>query len=177
MTLSQLVELAWEHPVGSTIGLFLLGTVTVKKLDLPVWQWFLDWFRAKADAIGKALTVSVMAEIGKLNTELGEVKGELATLKAGQAAQQARADQDKAERFRELILRFNLEIINGMHHDREQYVEILEVIDWYREYCRAHEKFPNGRADAAMRNITIHYDFAMKAGFPLRGMDIIKEVN
>lgn len=170
MTLSQIAELAAEHPVGAVLIGAVLGTVTVKKLDLPVWQWFLDWCRAKADALGKALTASVMAEIGKLNTEV-------ATLKAGQAAQKERADLNDAERHREHILRFNVELLNDMFHDRESFVEVLDHIDKYEAYCREHPEYPNSRADAAIQNIREHYQAEMRKGMKgFHKITIIEEV-
>lgn len=171
MTLSQIAELAAEHPVGALLVGIALGTVAVKKLELPVWGWFLDWCRAKADAIGKALTASVMAEIGKLTSEVE-------SLKAGQTAQKERAELNDAERHREHILRFNVELINDMFHDRESYVEVLDHIDKYAAYCIAHPEYPNSRADAAIQNIREHYQAEIRKG--LKGftkITIIKEVN
>lgn len=90
----------------------------------------------------------------------GEV---LSTMKTIQAAQKAQADalaahikaddERNADGLRERILRFNTELLRGGKHTREDFIEILSVIDGYEAYCAGHPEYRNNRATLAIQNI------------------------
>ena len=51
------------------------------------------------------------------------------------------------------ILRFNDEIRRGQAHTAESFDDILEAIDQYEHYCKAHPDFENNKAVLAIENI------------------------
>lgn len=56
------------------------------------------------------------------------------------------------------ILRFNDEIRRGEPHTAESFDDILEAIDQYEHYCKAHPDFENNKAVLAIRNIKRVYE-------------------
>ena len=95
----------------------------------------------------------------------GQVLKELETVKANQAANQQKLDEHikadderEADGWRASIRHFNLELIRNTRHTREDFVEILLVIDKYQAYCRDHKDYSNNRAVHAIANIGRVYD-------------------
>lgn len=169
MSILQIIEAAvaaaggWveEHPIRGVIvvvGVLLCSTVTVRRLELPVYQWARDWLNARLAGFGQRINAQVSADVAALTTVVGQLSQEL-------QEQKATADRRRADDYRREILSFNREIMEGRIPDRESYVEALAIIDRYHDYCREHPDYPNSRADAAIRNINTHYDRRMKAGF------------
>lgn len=169
MSILQIIEAAvaaaggWveEHPIRAVIvvvGVLLGSTITVKRLELPVYQWARDWLNARLAGFGQRINAQVSADVAALTTVVGQLGQEL-------QEQKATADRRRADDYRREILSFNREIMEGRIPDRESYVEALAIIDRYHDYCRANPDYPNSRADAAIRNIKTHYDRRMKAGF------------
>ena len=169
MSILQIIEAAvaaaggWmaEHPIRAVIvvvGVLLGSTVTVRRLELPVYQWARDWINARLAGFGQRINAQVSADVAALTTVVGQLSQEL-------QEQKATADRRRADDYRRDILSFNREIMEGRIPDRESYVEALAIIDRYHDYCRENPDYPNSRADAAIRNIKTHYDRRMKAGF------------
>lgn len=176
MTLIQIIEAAvaaagvWlaEHPIRAAltvVGVLLGSTITVKRLELPIYRWARDWINARLDGLGKRLTASLMTEIEKQGGKIAALESAVKDLKEAQAKAEATADRRRADDHRQEILRFNLALMEGSHPDRESYVEILRRIDRYEGYCREHPEYPNSRSEAAIRNIIKHYDNRQKVGF------------
>lgn len=63
-----------------------------------------------------------------------------------------------ADRNRARILQFNNELLRDIPHTKEEFIELLTVIDAYRDFCRTHENYPNSRATHAIANIERVYD-------------------
>ena len=169
MSILQIVEAAvaaaggWmaEHPIRAAlavVGVLLGSTVTVKRLELPIYKWARDWLNARLAGFGQRINAQVSADVAALTTVVGQLSQEL-------QEQKATADRRRADDYRREILSFNREIMEGRIPDRESYVEALAIIDRYHDYCRENPDYPNSRADAAIRNIKTHYDRRMKAGF------------
>ena len=176
MSILQIIEAAvaaaggWveEHPILAVIvvvGVLLGSSITVKRLELPVYRWARDWLNKRLDGLGKRLTASLMAEIEKHGQEIDTLKKTVGQLLETQAKVEATADRRRADDHRQEILRFNLALMEGSYPDRESYVEILRRIDRYEGYCREHPEYPNSRSEAAIRNILKHYDNRQKVGF------------
>ena len=64
----------------------------------------------------------------------------------------------KASMKRSAILRFNDELINDITHEHESFMEILDTIEEYDNYCNSHPDFPNGRTIQACKNIKHVYE-------------------
>lgn len=67
-------------------------------------------------------------------------------------------EAQKMDELRLNILHFNNELLRKQKHTKEEFVEILTVIDRYRSYCKTHENYPNSRAKHAIANIERVYD-------------------
>lgn len=180
MGLLQLIETAgaelsrWagEHPVRAVlavVAVVIFSTVTVKRLELPVYKWVhnwvRDWLNARLDGLGKRLNAGLDSKVSSLTETVAVQSQLLAQLSTELQEQKATADRRRADDYRREILRFNREIMEGDALDRESYVEILAVIDRYDGYCTEHPDYPNSRATAAIQNIKTHYQHRLKVGF------------
>lgn len=66
-------------------------------------------------------------------------------------------DERNADAHRVQILRFNRELLQGLPHTQEDFIEALHEIDFYEHYCRMHEEYENNRAVLAIENIKRAY--------------------
>lgn len=64
---------------------------------------------------------------------------------------------NQADTCRARILRFNGEIKRGVHHDEEEFNDVLEAIDDYEGFCRDNPDYPNNKAVLAIENIKTVY--------------------
>lgn len=64
-----------------------------------------------------------------------------------------KVDCNKADDCRRIILNFNGEIKRGIHHDEEQFNEVIRLIDKYETFCRDNPNYPNNKAVIAIENI------------------------
>lgn len=64
-----------------------------------------------------------------------------------------KVDCNKADNCRARILRFNGEIKRGVHHDEEEFNDVINSIDTYEDFCEDHEKYSNNKAVLAIENI------------------------
>ena len=64
-----------------------------------------------------------------------------------------KVDCNKADNCRARILRFNGEIKRGVHHDEEEFNEVISLIDKYERFCRNNPNYPNNKAEFAIENI------------------------
>ena len=176
MTISQLIDAvraaagqwAAEHPLraAAVVLCTIIGsTVTVKRLELPVYKWARDWLNARLDGLGKRLNAGLDSKVSILTATVERQSAVLEALEEKLQAQEATADRRRADDYRREILRFNREIMEGAAPDRESYVEILAVIDRYDGYCTEHPGYPNSRATAAIQNIKTNYQHWLKVGF------------
>lgn len=130
-----------EAALGILGGMTLLQVVPIK---IDPWSWI-------ARQVGRAIN--------------GEVLKELENVKAGQRETQAKLDnhvrlddERNADTHRTRILQFNTELLRGIEHTREDFIEILSVIDLYERYCHEHPEYQNNRAVHAIANIGRIYD-------------------
>lgn len=61
--------------------------------------------------------------------------------------------EDQAMLKRTQILRFNGEVMRGVHHNKEEFDNCIETIDKYEKYCEEHPDFPNDKCHFAIGNI------------------------
>ena len=59
---------------------------------------------------------------------------------------------------RNRILDFNDELLDNKNHSHDRFLNILDDIREYDEYCNTHPDFPNGRTIQASANIKKVYD-------------------
>ena len=134
-----------EILLGSGIGVVALMTlVQIVPIKINPWSWI-------AKCIGRAFNAEVLRKLNDLQKEQKETRSDLEShIKADEVN---RADERRAN-----ILRFNNELIRGIPHTKEEFVEILADIDVYERYCKSHPEYENNRAVHAIANIGRVYD-------------------
>lgn len=140
------MEPFWENFPQWTLSLLvLLGTVIqITPVKLNPWSALFRW-------IGKTLNAET---ISKLNT----MEKEQATIRAT-LDEHIRVDDERcADGWRRQILSFNASLLKGTEHTKEEFTEILAVIDSYEKYCTENPGYKNNRAAHATAHILKTYD-------------------
>lgn len=117
---------------GGGLLAVLLTLVQIAPINVNPWS-------AIAKAIGRAVNADVLRELDTVTQKLDT---------------HIRVDDERnADSYRTRILQFNNELLREILHTREDFIEILAVIDDYESYCRDHEDYKNNRATCAIENI------------------------
>lgn len=117
---------------GGGLLAVLLTLVQIAPLKVNPWS-------AIAKAIGRAVNADVLRELDMVTQKLDT---------------HIRVDDERnADSYRTRILQFNNELLREIMHTREDFIEILTVIDDYEGYCRDHREYKNNRAVCAIENI------------------------
>ena len=117
---------------GGGLLLALLTLVQIMPLKINPWS-------AIAKAVGRAVNADVLRELDTVTRKLDT---------------HIRVDDERnADSYRTRILQFNNELLREIMHTREDFIEILAVIDDYERYCREHKEYKNNRAVCAIENI------------------------
>lgn len=110
----------------------LLTLVQIAPVKINPWS-------AIAKAVGNAINADVLRELDTVTQKLDT---------------HIRVDDERnADSYRTRILQFNNELLREIQHTREDFIEILAVIDDYESYCRDHKEYKNNRAVCAIENI------------------------
>lgn len=126
------------------IVLLLLTLVEITPIKINPW-------RAIARAIGRALNADILRELDTIKAEQRK--------NASRLDEHIRVDAERnADMHRARILEFNTELLRGIPHTREDFIEILAEIDYYERFCREHPNYQNNRATHAIANISRVYD-------------------
>ncbi|MCD8364793.1 MAG: hypothetical protein LUC83_03070 [Clostridiales bacterium] len=129
---------------GGGIVVLLLSFIQIAPFKVNPWS-------AIAKGLGKAINADVLREL--------ETVKETQRATQEQLARRVQVEDERnADAQRERILRFNVELMRNIPHTREDFIEILAVIDFYEEYCRDHEDYKNNRAVYAVKNIGRVYE-------------------
>ena len=124
MGLLQLIEAVGEtwsrwagaHPVRAVLAVAAVvigSTITVKRLELPIYKWARDWLNARLDGLGKRLNAGLDSKVSGL-TETVDVQSQLLSQLSDELQEQrATSDRRRADDYRREILRFNREIMEG----------------------------------------------------------------
>ena len=75
-----------------------------------------------------------------------------------------RVDNGAATNARTRILRFDDELINGVHHSKEYFQQTLEEIDTYEKYCNKHPNYKNNACVLAIEHIRRVYTRLLDEG-------------
>lgn len=117
---------------GGGLLAVLLTLVQIAPVKINPWS-------AIAKAIGNAINADVLRELDTVTQKLDT---------------HIRVDDERnADSYRTRILQFNNELLREILHTREDFIEILAVIDDYESYCRDHKEYKNNRAMCAIENI------------------------
>lgn len=134
-----------EIIAGSGGGLLILLTlIQIAPIKLNPWS-------ALGRAIGRAVNSDVLRELDEVRAAQDEAREKL-------HEHILKSDQAEANTHRRRILNFNNELLRGLPHTREDFIDILAEIDAYESYCESHPDYPNQRAEHAVANIGRVYD-------------------
>ena len=126
----------------------ILSLVEIAPVKINPW-------RAVARAIGRAINGEVLESVEDVK------RAQRDTRKALDEHIQS-DDERNADTLRMRVLHFNNELLRGDRHTREDFIEILAVIDAYEQYCKNHPNYRNNRASHAIANIGRVYDERLK---------------
>ena len=133
---------------GGGILLVLLTIVQIAPIKLNPWS-------ALARMLGRAINAEVLTDLEEVKKSQRETREILDT-------HIQTDDERNADAHRQRILQFNNELIREIPHTREDFIEILAVIDFYERYCKEHPNYKNNRAAHAIANIGRTYDDRLK---------------
>lgn len=126
-------------------GIFILLTlIEIAPIKANPWGAIAKWF-------GRAINSEVLKELETVKQTQRQMQKQL--------EEHVLVDDERnADTQRERILQFNTELMRNAYHTREDFIEILAVIDFYEQYCKAHPDYKNNRAVHAVANIGRVYD-------------------
>jgi hypothetical protein len=126
--------------------LILLSLIQIAPIKINPWSALWKLLCRGFSAVGRALNADVLARLDAL--EQGQKQNSEHLREHIRIADERRADDHRAA-----ILHFNVELIQGLPHTREDFIEILMDIDKYEDYCQNHPRYENNRAVCAIQNI------------------------
>lgn len=136
---------------GGGLLIVLLTLIEVAPIKINPWTILRETLQKTTRAFGRAINGDVLARLDELQKEQSETRKAL--------DQHIKTDDEsKADEWRAYILRFNDELLQGLRHSEEGFIEALGYIDKYESYCREHPDYPNSRAVHAIANIGRVYD-------------------
>ncbi len=124
--------------LGGGAGALALALTLVQLAPVKINPW-----SAIARAVGRAVNADLEKELREIKTRLN-----------------AHIESDArraADGHRARILHFTNELLRGIEHTKEEFIEALADIDAYEDYCRANPDYPNNRAVLAIKNIQSSY--------------------
>lgn len=134
---------------NSGITLFAIMTlVQIAPIKINPWSAIVAW-------IGKALNSNVLNKLNELQDQQEETQIRLDEYIL-------KNDERNANVIRGNILRFDNELLRGIPHTQESYIEVLTDIDQYERYCANHPLYRNNRAVCAIRHIESDYEERLK---------------
>lgn len=135
-------------PMLPPVLVALLSLVEVSPIKINPWSGLAKW-------LGRAINGEVLESVAEAKKAQKETRRAL--------DEHIRADDERnADTLRMRILHFNNELLRGDRHTREDFIEILAVIDAYEQYCKNHPDYRNNRARHAIANIGRVYDDRLK---------------
>lgn len=128
----------WEwikfHPEIAIVGAITLIQIAPIKLD--PWTMLAKWFRKIAS---------------------GEIEQRLSSIEKKIDRMENTIEEREAVLSRTHILRFNDDLHNGLYHSSEYFLQTIDDIAKYDQYCAAHPSFANGRTVIACEQIRETY--------------------
>lgn len=126
-----------EILLGGGLGaVALLTLIQIAPVKVDPWS-------AIAKALGRAINGEVLKEVTDTKSQL---------------------EEHILTDSRSKILGFNRELLQHQKHTREDFIEILGVIDSYEDYCKNHPDYKNSRCVHAVANIERVYDQLLVTG-------------
>lgn len=150
MELTTLVEQLKSVALGNYAIIFIviISLIQIAPIRIDPWTTFFSW-------IGKTINKDVLAEFKTVKEDLNGVHKELDSMKEAEEVREANAARNR-------ILRFDDELRRKIDHSEEFWDQTLDDVTFYRNYCDSNDKYPNSKADVAMKNIEETYHVCKK---------------
>ena len=129
----------WDF-VRNNAGFVVFGAITliqVAPIKINPWSWL-------GKMLKKSLFGSIEEKIDKISVKVDRLE--------------VQAEEDKAIQARTQILRFADELYIKVHHSQEYFLQMLDCVKLYQDYCKKHPDFPNGRTEHSCDLIVKTYD-------------------
>lgn len=126
------------------VAFLLLSLIQIAPIKVNPWSWI-------AKHVGRAINGEVMKKQDDQQKAIETIQSELDSMKKCSA-------RKRADEARNRILRFDDELRRHVDHSLEFFEQAIADCDFYEEYCNGNKKYPNGKADSAIRNIRKTYD-------------------
>lgn len=145
MDILSIIESLKEFGFGNltVIVIIFLSLVQIVPIKINPWTKFFGW-------IGQTINKDVLAELKIVKEDLSGVHKELDSMKEAEEVREANAARNR-------ILRFDDELRRKIEHSEEFWSQTLDDVTFYRNYCDSNDKYPNSKADVAMKNIEETY--------------------
>lgn len=129
---------------GGGLLAIVLTFIQIAPIKVNPWSALAAW-------IGKAFGAEMLKEIESVKEDVKTTRQVL--------DEHIRMDDERnADSHRQRILQFNNELLRDIPHTKEDFIEILSVIDFYEDYCEKHPEYKNNRAVHAIAHIGKVYD-------------------
>lgn len=143
MSLFDFGSFIWGGGVVAVL-ILVFKLIVVKPIEIHPLQ-------SLGKAIGKVINGEVLKEVGEIKTDLEEVK-------TNQARFEKKSDRKDADIHRSRILRFADDVRRGQKFSDEYYVQILDDIKTYEDYCESDKDYKNSRAVSSIEVIKVAYE-------------------
>lgn len=134
-------------------GLLLLLMTIIQIAPIKVNPW-----STLARGLGKAINTGIMQQIKDLETECQKTNAHVKSLEDTLETHMANMDMKNTISVRIRILRFGDEILQGVHHSKDSFDQVLEDITTYEHYCESHPCFKNNMTQLTVRRIKEVYE-------------------
>lgn len=133
------------------VALGLPTLIQLSPVKINPWSWLWKLLKALWRSFCRSLNADVL-------DKLAEVEEAQKATRERLEGHIKLDDRREADKVRAGILQFNKELLRDIPHTQEEFVEVLDKIDWYHTFCKANEDYKNGRAVHAIANIERVYD-------------------
>lgn len=124
--------------------LIIARLVSIKPIELHP-------FQSLGKAIGRSINAEVLSSITEIKTEIAEMKDH-------QARIEKKSDRQDADIHRSRILRFADDIKRGVPFSEEYYIQIIEDVNHYEQYCESDKEYKNSRAISSIAVIRAEFE-------------------
>ena len=156
MTIENLMMILRTHEWELGIILIIAGSIKIPTYEIRLIPFIL---KKGLKIFGNTINEDILKRVDKLEVEFKDYTFEMQTEFRDYVQ---KTEEEKTDRARSRILRFNDEIMIGEKHSKEHYDEILKDIDKYENYCEINPNYENNRAELAIQIIKNEYAERLK---------------
>jgi len=125
-------------------------------------SFFWEFLKWSIEKVAGMITGERKITLSEIAEKLDGQRKDIDALKDQMIRSEGIESEKDAVASRRRILRFNDELLRGVHHSKEYFDDILEDVRTYEDYCKSHPKFENGKTVMADRNIKRCYERCME---------------